>query len=329
MTSSVLLKLAQQYLTLTRCAARRHVHPDDEARDRGKLGYQKNLLNSFVQFWSARKCPWPIRSALVLDWVAEGTRPEKPYRDRHRMLAISGFLTHLRTIEPGTEVSRHPFRKPPRRTPRLLTDQEIASLINATARLRACSKFRRATMATLLGILASTGLRIGEALRLREDEVHLDAEPPYLTISDTKFGKSRIVVLHPTSVLRLRKFSKLRATALRDYSPPTFFANESGKSLAYNPTQISFRRLLRHAGIIRVDGEKAVTLHSFRHAFAVRRLTLWHKAGENVAELIPYLSVYMGHLNPKDTYWYLSATAELLEAAASRFENHYAEAAAQ
>jgi integrase len=199
--------------------------------------------------------------------------------------------------------------------------------MNAPAHLRTCTAFRRATLTTLLGILASTGMRIGEALRLREDEVHLEQDPAYLTISDTKFGKSRIVVLHPTAVLRLREFLKQRATALRGSSAQTFFASESGKALAYNPTRITFMRLLRHAGIVRVEGEKPVTLHSFRHGFAVRRLTLWHEAGENVAELLPYLSVHMGHLNPKDTYWYLSATAELLEAASSRFEDHYAEAA--
>jgi integrase len=127
-------------------------------------------------------------------------------------------------------------------------------------------------------------------------------------------------VLHSTTALHLGKFAIDRATALHHCPAQTFFANQSGNSLAYNSTRRTFLRLLHHAGIVCAAGQKPVTLHSFRHGFAVRRLTLWHQAGENVTELLPHLSVYMGHLNPKDTYWYLTATAELLEAASARFE---------
>jgi integrase len=327
MNPTTLLKLAEQHLALTRPTSR--PHPDDEVRNRGRFRYRKNLLCSFVQFWAMREHPWPIPAALAIDWVGVGAKPGQPYRDRHRMLTIRGFLTHLRTIEPDTDVPRNIFRKPPRRDPRLLSQQEIAALMEATTKLRTCSMFRRATMATLLGLLASTGLRIGEALRLKLDEVHLEAETPFLTIRDTKFGKSRMVALHPTAALRLCEFGKHRAEALGQRSPQAFFANRSGNSLGYNSTRITFLRLLRHAGIVRRNGERPVTLHSFRHGFAVRRLTLWHQAGESVTELLPHLSVYMGHVDPKDTYWYLTATPELLEAASARFEDHHKEATAQ
>jgi integrase/recombinase XerD len=327
MTRATLLELVEQHLTLTRPVAR--PHPDDESRNRGKFGYCKNLLHDFVQFWSDRKCPWPIRSVLVMDWVGQGAKPEQPYRDRHRMFTIRRFLMHLRTIKPETEVPRNVFRKPRRRSPRLLSDQEIVSLMEATTRLRACSAFRRATLSALLGLLASTGLRIGEALRLKQDEVHLEKDPPHLTIHDTKFGKSRIVVLHPTAAHHLREFGRQRPGAVADSSTRTFFTNQLGRPLSYNVTRVTFLRLLRHSGISCVAGGRSITLHCLRHGFAVRRLTLWHQAGENVSELLPHLSVYMGHLDPKDTYWYLTATTELLEAASARFEGHYKEGVAR
>lgn len=327
MNKNALLAMAEQHLTLTRPVAR--THRDDVIRDRAKFGHRKNLLRSFVHLWAAKKCPWPIPPALTLDWVSEGAKPDQPYRDRHRMFAVCGFLKHLRTVEPATEVPRNFFRKPPRRPPRLLSDQEVAGLIEATVQLRACPAFRRLTLATLLGVLASTGLRIGEALRLKRDDVYLDADPPHLAIYDTKFGKSRIVVLHPTAADRLRDYARQRASALGTRSAEAFFTNRMGKPLSYNVTYVTFLRLLRHAGITSIAGARAVTLHSFRHGFAVKRLTLWHRAGENVSELLPHLTVYLGHLNPTDTYWYLTATTELLETASERFEHHQREGAAQ
>lgn len=245
------------------------------------------------------------------------------------MFAVRGFLKHLRTVEPATEVPRNIFRNPPRRTPRLLSDQETVGLMEATTQLRACPPFRRLTLTTLLGLLASTGLRIGEALRLKQEEAYLDAAPPHLEIHDTKFGKSRIVVLHSTVADHLRDYAKHRASALRTQSAETFFTCRGGKPLSYNVTRITFLRLLRHAGITAVADERAVTLHSFRHGFAVKRLTLWHRTGNNVPELLPHLTVYMGHLDPKDTYWYLTATPELLETASARFEIHQQEGASQ
>jgi integrase/recombinase XerD len=320
---NVLLALAEQHLMLTRPTAR--AHPDDIRRNHGKFGYSRNLLRDFVQFWSTKGCVWPIPSALVFDWVSEGANPKQPYRDPHRLFVVCGFLKHLRTTEPATEVPPNIFRKPPRRNPRLLSNQEVVELMEATKRLRACPASRRLTLVTMLGLLACTGLRIGEALRLNMDEAYLDADPPHLAIHDTKFGKSRIVVLHPTAAERLREYVRQRMVTFGSRSAETFFTCRTGKPLSYNVTRGTFRRLVRHAGITSETGERNVTLHSLRHGFAVNRLTLWHQAGKNVSELLPHLTVYLGHLDPRDTYWYLSATTELLGAASARFEiNHQA-----
>ena len=280
-------------------------------------------------FRSERGQPWPITSALAIDWVSEGSNPGQPHRDRHRMFAIRGFLEHLRAAEPATEVPENIFRKPPRRTPRLLSEQEIVRLMEAPGQLRRVDPFRRLTLSTLLGLLASTGLRIGEALRLKNEDAHLDTDPPYLAIHESKFGKSRIVVLHASAADRLRDYATQKKTVLATRSVEAFFASRVGRPLCYNQTRITFRRLVNHAGITSHHGERAVTLHSLRHSFVVRRLTAWHRAEKNVQELLPHLSVYLGHTDPKDTYWYVTATPELLEAASVLFEVHHRKGASK
>jgi integrase len=167
-------------------------------------------------------------------------------------------------------------------------------------------------------------MRIGEALRLKPEDAHLDANPPHLSIQDTKFGKSRVVVLHASVADRLRDYAAKRATFLGSNRAEAFLTRVTGKPLRYNITRRTFVRVVRRAGITSPGGA-AVTLHSFRHSFAVKRLTLWHRAGENVSDLLPHLTVYLGHLDPRDTYWYLTATAELLEAASARVEAHLQE----
>jgi integrase len=167
-------------------------------------------------------------------------------------------------------------------------------------------------------------MRIGEALRLKPEDAHLDGNPPQLSIHDTKFGKSRVVVLHPSVADRMRDYAVQRARFLGSNHPEAFLTCVTGKPLRYKIIRRTFVRVVRHAGITSA-GSARVTLHSLRHSFAVKRLTLWHRAGENVSDLLPHLTVYLGHLDPRDTYWYLTATAELLEAASARVEAHQQE----
>ncbi|HSU31160.1 MAG TPA: tyrosine-type recombinase/integrase [Bryobacteraceae bacterium] len=322
MNKEALLGLVEQHLRLDPPV--RRAHPDEVGRHQAILRYKRNRLYSFVEFWCAVGCPWPIPETLAMEWVSQGMIPERPYRDRHRLFCLRRFLIHLRTIEPATEVPNNTVRARPQRTPRLLTDTEITSLVEATARLRSCPPFWRFTVSTLLGLLASTGMRIGEAVRLKPEDVHLDANPPHLSILDTKFGKSRVVVLHPSVAERLRDYAAKRATFLRSNRAEAFLTRVTGKPLRYSTIRRTFVRLVRRAGIASVRGA-AVTLHTFRHSFAVKRLTLWHRAGENVSDLLPHLTVCLGRLDPRDTYWYLTATAELPEAASARVEAHQQE----
>jgi integrase len=192
--------------------------------------------------------------------------------------------------------------------------------MDATQRLRLFDPFRVSTIRTLIGLLASAGLRVGETLRLKLEDVKLAAHPPYLVIRETKFGKSRNVVLHPTTRDRLRQYLRERVKVLGAKQVEAFLTNRKGKRLNYSSQHLMFGRLLRRAGIRTKPGQRGPSLHSFRHTFAVRRLTQWHRDRKNVQELLPHLSVYLGHISPASTYWYLTATPELLETAARSFD---------
>ncbi len=319
MTLSKLSAYLDQFLVMRRTMA--ETNPHFGAFHRRLLRYKEKLLRRFLAFWQEQGRPWPIRSSCVLDWITAGSHPEHPYRDQHHFYTLRAFLQQLRTFEPETEVPESPFRfRHPRRRPYIFSESELVRLMSATQRLRLFDPFRVSTIRTLIGLLASAGLRIGEALRLKLEDAKLAANPPYLVIRETKFGKSRNVVLHPSARDHLRKYLCERAKALGAKQVDVFLTNRMGKQLNYSSQHLMFGRLLRRAGIRAVPGQRRPSLHSFRHTFAVRRLTQWHHDRKNVQELLPHLSVYLGHIGPASTYWYLTATPELLRTAARLFD---------
>jgi integrase len=195
MTLTTLSAYLDDFLAMKRVRAEVDARSDPERR---QLRYTERLLRSFLEFWQARGCPSPIRAALALEWVAIGTQAHHPYRDQHRVWAIRAFLTQVRAFESATEIPPNIFRVGRRRRrPYLFSDEELGRLLQAPHQLRLFDAFRPLTLVTLMGLLASPGLRIGEALRLTLDDAKLEADPPHLLILDTKFGKSRVVVLHP------------------------------------------------------------------------------------------------------------------------------------
>ncbi len=324
MTFSALSVYADEFLALRRAVAKFDPHHNDQ--DRRSLRHREKLLRSFITFWHDRGCPWPIRAALVLDWIALGADLQHPYRDQHRFYIVRGFLRQVRTFEPHTEVPENIFRSMcRRRAPHLYSEPDIVRLMNAAWKLRLFDSFRPLTIYTLIGLLASTGLRIGEALALKVEDVKFSATPPHLLIHDSKFGKSRNVVLHPSTAEQLRRYLIARSKALHGEQAEAFFTNRSGKYLRYHSQRMMFRRLLNRAGIRGTPGQRGPSLHSFRHTFAVTRLTLWYRQRRKVQELLPHLAVYLGHLGPENTYWYLSNTPELLQAAGELFELQPAE----
>jgi integrase/recombinase XerD len=205
--------------------------------------------------------------------------------------------------------------------PYLFSPAQLGQLLEAVSRLGPRGSLRPHTYYALIGLLASTGLRVGEALRLSVADVRLDDDPPHLRIVQTKFGKSRLVPLHPSSAQKLRDYAQLRRRLGYHALGEVFFLSETGQALDYSVLWRTFARLTRRLGLWPVEGRRP-SLHALRHTFAVERLVSWYRAGVDVRALAPSLSVYLGHVHPEESYWYFTATPELLEAAAHLFERY-------
>ena len=167
----------------------------------------------------------------------------------------------------------------------------------------------------LFGLLACSGLRISEALHLNRDEVDLTSGR--LMIRETKFCKSRIVPLHPTALLALNDLTHHRDRIVPKPQCDRFWINDYGRELPYSTVRCVFRKLCDQLRLT-MSGKKP-RLHDFRHTFACRRIESWSEAGIDLSHAVASLSTYLGHVKVTDTYWYLTATPELLARAANRF----------
>jgi integrase/recombinase XerD len=282
---------------------------------------ERYVLEDFVRFVQEHGAV-PIRAQTAVAWACQQEKRRGRTAQAQRLTVVRGFLRHLRATEPATEVPDVGLlgRGPRRSNPYLLTDDDVLRLIAAARCLRPRGSLRPHVYSTLFGLLAATGLRIGEALRLTTGDVLLDVDPPRLRITDSKFGKSRWVPLHPSTAEMLTVFAQERRRLRVDAVTDVFFASERATVIEASLAQSTFRRLCQKLELDPEDGRRRPTWHAFRHRFAVQRLTTWYEQGLDVAALIPNLSVYLGHVSPSETYWYLRATPALLSAAATSFE---------
>lgn len=237
-----------------------------------------------------------------------------------RLSIARGFAAYLQTLDPATEVPPTDLLagRPPRATPYLYADEEIAALIAAAGALR--SSLRVATYRTLIGLLAVTGLRVGEAIRL--DRGDLDLKHELLVVRNSKFGKSREVPLHPSTIRALRDYLRLRDRHQPASSTPALFVSPAGTRLIYCNVHATYRQLRRHAGLQPRSASCRPRIHDLRHTFAIRTLLDGYQDDGDVQPRLSLLSTYLGHVNPDSTYWYLSAAPELLALAGGRLERH-------
>jgi len=180
-----------------------------------------------------------------------------------------------------------------------------------------CSPLRAATYQALIGLLAATGMRVGEALHLECG--HIDWADGVLTVRVSKFGKSREVPLAPSTVAALAGYAQVRDQILPRPKTPAFFVSAAGTPVAYPHFGEAFRRVIQASGV-GAGSPVRPRIHDLRHSFAVCTLAGWYRAGEDVSALLPRLSTYLGHRDPASTYWYLSAAPELLALAAARLQ---------
>ena len=190
----------------------------------------------------------------------------------------------VRAAEPGIDVPGAGLvRTSKRPTPRILDPNEIVALMEAARSLGPRGALRPHTVATVIGLLASCGLRAGEAIRLDIDDVDLVGDPPCLQIRRTKFRKSRLVPLHPTTAAALRTYTEQRRVLGYDGLSSAFFVSERGARLHYRALARTFVQLARRLGLRGPVGTRGVSLHKLRHSFAVSRLTAWARQGVSSA----------------------------------------------
>jgi integrase/recombinase XerD len=294
---------------------------------REALGFQmqaeKRLLPEFVAYVHSQPNPHPIRALMALTWACQASASRGPSGAARRLSMARGFLRYLQASMPDTEVPLPGLLPTPRRPhPFLFTPAQIIALVEGAHASRPRGALRPHTLSCLLGLLASTGLRVGEAIRLQIDQVKLELDLPQLHIRETKFYKSRIVPLHPSTAERLRQYRAQRVHGHYEALSEAFFVPERGQHIQHRALHDWFTRLCQRLALHPTAGGRTPCLSSFRHTFAVTRMQRWYEQGLDVQALLPHLSVYLGHVHPQESYWYLTAVPDLLSAAANRFQRY-------
>ena len=306
---NTLRQAAEEYLAMRRCLG-------------FKLQKAGPVLLDFITFMERHRAAH-ITVALALAWAKQPLHSQ-PDTWAQRLSYVRIFARHRCTTDPRTQVppaSLLPFR-PKRARPYLYSNREIRDLLRATLRLPCHDGLRPWAYCCLFGLLSVTGLRIGEAQNLRLEDVDLKAG--VLTIRNAKFGKDRLVPLHPSTLRVLSRYiaRRRRLWAARPASDYLFISGR-GHRLDGGDIRRTFYRLSRQIGLRAPGKRHGPRLHDMRHRFASRTLLRWYRAGVDPERRLPVLSAYLGHVHWSDTYWYLSAFPELMRQAMSRLERRW------
>lgn len=275
-------------------------------------------LHQFVRFLE-NEGTQTITTDLALRWAtAPADATARSWAAR--LADVRRFAEWVSATEPHTEV-------PPRglipagicrRPPYIYTDAEIEGIVQAAHLLRSSSGLRAHTFGTLFGLLASTGLRLGEGVALDRDDVNLGAG--VLAIRRAKFGKSRFVPVHVSTRIALEEYARLRDRLRPRSVCPAFFLSEPGGRITKGSAQYTFAVVSKAVGLRPPGPERGYgpRLHDLRHRLAVQTLIRWYREGRDVERELPKLSAYLGHAHVAGTYWYLEAVPELLQLATER-----------
>ncbi len=284
-----------------------------------KLCSEGACLRQFGKHADRIKHRGPLTTELAVRW-ARLPATKDPLRWARRLEIVRCFARYLAIFEPKTEIPPQGLLGPAHRrnTPHVYTDVELSTLITAARRLPPADRLKPRSYSTLIGLLACTGLRISEALRFTRSD--FDVQQGVLSIRETKFRKSRLVPLHRSVTKRLVAYARARDRLVPWLQTDRFFVTDRGQSLAYKQVQVVFRELCDGAGIIGRGHRPRPVIHDLRHTFACRRVERWYDTGDDVTHSIAALSTYLGHATIHDTYWYLTATPELLERVSDRFQ---------
>jgi integrase len=284
---------------------------------RRSLGYsfqkQASILRALVRYVVAEQVDGPLTQEMALNFVFswEGTANGRAIRHG----VVRRFAEYLAIYDPQTAML-DPRALPRSRAippPRILSDDELGSLMPACRSVSPGYPVRAMVLTPLVGLLASTGLRSGEALRF--DRADVDLSGGVLHIRKTKFRKDRLVPVHSTTLEALRDYAQQRNSIFPVPKDPAFFLSSRGNRLSSTGLRQAFAAACKIAGL---DKGKILRPHDLRHRFAVTRLAVWHREKADVQALLPILATYLGHARYSDTAYYVTATADLLGMAAER-----------
>lgn len=270
------------------------------------------LLRSFVSYAEAQG-DRRVRAATAIKWASQTKTPKRRYT---RLRAVARFAEHLRAEDPRHELppARLFAASPSRPTPRIFTADEIACIVSSAAEVGRKSDILGKTYSTLFGLIATTGMRLSEAISLRLSDVSDEG----LTIRKTKFGKSRFLPLHETTLSVLKSYLRERHRFAKD-TDVVFLSYRHGP-LSRHAVLMMFRQVCEMASIMRDAFGKRPRIHDLRHTFAVRALERCPVGRDRVERHIVALTTYLGHTRIESTYWYLEATPRLMRDIATACE---------
>ena len=294
---------------------------------RRALGYRlarpEKLLGQFLDHLE-RIGQSTVTVVAALDWARLPANGDSNWW-AYRLSAVRAFAIYLHAIDPVHEVPAADLlpQRALRASPYLYSDADITALIAATSILR--TPLRRATFATLIGLLTVTGIRVGEAIALDRGDVELPDDEHAtgrLLVRYGKFGKTRELALHPSTVQALRRYQRLRNRLAPATGTTALFVSTAGTRLIYCNVHHAFHRLASRAGLAPRSPSCRPRIHDLRHSFAVHSMLDAYTAGQDGQVRLTLLSTWLGHVHPGSTYWYLSASPELMAVAGQRLESY-------
>jgi integrase/recombinase XerD len=295
-------------------------HVDDYLRLRRALGFKLErhgqILPQLAAYLEAAGASTVTRE-LAIAW-ARSPAGAHPRHWAARLAVARGFAAYLQTIDPASEVpSADVFAvRYQRPEPYLWSDADICRLLGAARALR--PPLKAASYEALFGLLAVSGMRVGEAVALERGDVDLDDGVITIREQTAKLERARLVPLHPTTVDALGRYVTQPERLCPKPSSIAFFLSGTGAALDRSAVSKTLREITTALGLRTATVHPRA--HDLRHSFAVRTLLDWQRSGVQIDERISALSTYLGHVSPADTYWYLTATPQLMGLAAQRLD---------
>jgi integrase len=292
---------------------------------RRRLGYkmekQTGVLRMFDTYIHARRHRGPLIQVLAISFATANPRVTRLecWRRYQFVRHFAEYMTVFDPHAPALDPKALPMGS--ERSPvRTVSERDLVRLLKAARGISSRHPILGITLHTMIGLAASTGLRIGEIVRLDRSDV--DLQGGVLTIRQTKFKKDRLVPIYASTVAALRRYVVAREASILIRDPVAFFLSLRGRRYTCHTLEGALCTLGRKVGIRGATG-KGPNFHSLRHRFAVQRLVAWYREGADVQAMLPVLATYMGHSNYTGTAYYLTATPELMGLAAARYHRSF------